>query len=157
MDAFMFLLAIIALSSFLLATQMNDDVTEYESYLEMVERAHVVLFSTTLQVPSNVDQEGIRPSVELISLVQGSGSKGEMEIPEWAKGPVLNIISGLLGTGWGYVWQVTVRNHTSSLAHYGAPSEEDQIYVSQIALDTENEQTMAFTLRAWRTVPTWAY
>jgi hypothetical protein len=150
MDAFMFLLAAVALSSFLLGNQEGSEGMENEQSQELVDRTHVVLASMTLRLPVGEIQQGDPPSVELISLIQPLGKSDQMVLPVWAIPEAQRVISELLGSGWGFEWKVEVGDTASSLVIKGNPLEASEVFASSIEGEGDAEEELRFILSAWR-------
>jgi hypothetical protein len=150
MDAFMFLLAAIALSSFLLGNQESSEGIDNDRSQELVDRTHAVLASMTLKIPTGEVQQSDSPSVELVSLIQPLGRSNQMVLPVWAISDAQQVISELLGLGWGFEWKVEVGDTVSSLVIKGDPLDANEVFASSIEGKGDSEEELRFILRAWR-------
>jgi hypothetical protein len=150
MDAFMFLLAAIALSSFLLGNQGGSEGRDNDQSQELVDRAHAVLASMTLKIPTGEIQQSDPPSVELVSLIQPLGRSNQMVLPIWAIPEAQQVISELLGLGWGFEWKVEVGDTVSSLIIKGDPLDANEVFASSIEGESDSEEELRFILSAWR-------
>jgi len=150
MDAFMFLLAAIALSSFLLGNQEGSEGRDNDQSQELVDRTHTVLASMTMKIPAGEVQQSAPPSVELISLIQPLGRSNQMVLPVWAIPEAQQVLSELLGPGWGFEWKVEVGDTISSLVIKGNPLDANEVFASSIEGESDSEEELSFILSAWR-------
>jgi hypothetical protein len=150
MDAFMFLLAMIALGSFLLSSQEDLGGMEDDESQALVDRAHSVLISMTLRVPVDDGQGGDAPCVELTSLIQAVETSENLALPDWALPQVEGVISGLLGSSWGFEWGVDCGGVGSTLAAHRDPSDAGEVFASRIEGSSRDNATLRFILKAWR-------
>ena len=155
MDAFMFLLAVIALSSFLLSVQEGREGNEEDSSQELVDRAHSVLVSLTLALPED-ELQNDSPVVEITSLIQPD-INGDLGLPDWAVPLVERIISELIGPSWGFEWSAVRDAKASTLVTSGSPSSDNDIFASSIQGSNEADLAWRLVLRVWAREPNWAY
>jgi hypothetical protein len=148
MDAFMFLMAMVALSAFLYNEQGQQVATDEEAQ-GRVERSLAVLVSITLEVPSSDGSQGDNPSIELLSLIQPNGAGNESYLPQWAVPQVRSIITGLLGSGWSYEWSVNCDEYQTILISEGYCPDSAEIFASMIEWSSYGVIWM-LTLKAWR-------
>jgi hypothetical protein len=146
MDAFMFLLAMMALSSFLLVAH-GDPVEINDKSQELVDRAHAVLMSITVRVPLEEIGQASSPSIELTSIIKSVGSIGEMALPAWAVPEVRQTIAELLGPGWGFEWKIENFGVESTLIFQGDLFNAEEIYASSI--EGGGEGSVRYILKAW--------
>jgi hypothetical protein len=150
MDAFMFLLAAIALSSFLLGNQEGSEGIENDQSQELVDRTHTVLASMTLKIPAGENQQSDPLSIELVSLIQPLGGSNQMVLPVWAIPEAQQVISELLGPGWGFDWKIEVGDTVSCLVIKGDPLDANEVFASSIEGESDSEEELRFILSAWR-------
>jgi len=148
MDAFMFLMAMMALSAFLFCEQGQAVDTDEESQAR-VERSLAVLVSVTLEVPSSDGLQSDNPSIELLSLIQPTEAGNGFCLPQWAVPQVRGIIIGLLGSGWSYEWSVDHLGSKSLLISDGCCSDVAEVFASRIECSNSGDIWM-LTLKAWR-------
>ncbi len=148
MDAFMFLMAMVALCAFLFCEQGQEVATDEEAQAR-VERSLAVLVSITLEVPSSDGVQNDNPSIELISLIQPTDVEKEFCLPQWAVPQVRGIIVGLLGSGWSYEWSVSCDGSESVLISDGCCSVVAEVFASNIECSSYGDEWM-LTLKTWR-------
>jgi hypothetical protein len=144
MDAFMFLMAMIALSSFLILAEGGEDSSMVHDMRPLVERAHSVLVSTTLRIPVDNDR-GLAPTVDVLSLIQRDG--GAVRFPDWAIPQVQDILSGLLGGGWSFEWSYLCDDASFVLVSSGPVPRSEQVFASTV--DVPGATGYGLMLRAW--------
>ena len=150
MDAFMFLLAMIALGSFLLSGQEDMGGIEEGESQALVDRVHSILISMTLRVPADDGQGWDAPCVELTSLIQAEETSENLALPDWALPRVEGVISGLLGSSWGFEWGVDCGGVESTLVAHRDPSDSGEVFASRIEGSSRDNATLRFILKAWR-------
>jgi hypothetical protein len=148
MDAFMFLMAMVALCAFLFCEQGQEVATD-EGAQARVERSLAVLASITLEVPSSDGPQNDNPSIELISLIQPTDVENGFFLPQWAVPQVRDIIIGMLGSGWGYEWSVSCDGSESVLISDGCCSVAAEVFASNIQCSSYGDIWM-LTLKTWR-------
>jgi hypothetical protein len=148
MDAFMFLMAMVALGAFLFCEQ-DQAVGSDEEAQARVERSLAVLVSVTLEVPSSDGLRSDNPSIELLSLIQPTDVGNGYYLPQWAVPEVRGIITGLLGSGWSYEWSIDCDGSESILISDGCCPVVAEVFASRIECSTSSD-VWILTLRAWR-------
>lgn len=147
MDAFMFLMAMVALAAFLSCDQAQTVVMDDEAQAR-VERSLAALVSITLEVPSSDGPEGENPSIELLSLIQPMGVGNGFSLPEWAVPQVRGIITGLLGSGWSYELSVYCIGSESILISDGCCTDVSEVFASRLECSSHGDVWMLI-LKAW--------
>ena len=153
MDAFMFLMAMMALGAFLICEQGQKAATGDEAQTR-VERSLAVLASVTLEVPSSDGFGSQNPSIELLSLIQPTVGNG-FSMPDWAIPQVREIITGLLGSDWSYELSVDYGGSKSILISNGCCPDVAEVFASRMECASAGDVWM-LTLKAWRAEVTWA-
>ena len=148
MDAFMFLMAMIALGACLFCEQGQAVDTDEESQAR-VERSLAVLVSITLEVPSSDGFQSDNPSIELLSLIQPMDAGNGFYLQQWAVPQVRGMITGLLRPGWSYEWSVDCDGSKSVLISDGCCSDMAEVFASRIECSSSSDIWM-LTLKAWR-------
>ena len=148
MDAFMFLMAMMALGAFLICEQGQKAATGDEAQTR-VERSLAVLASVTLEVPSSDGFQSENPSIELLSLIQPTEVGNGFSMPQWAIPQVRGIITGLLGSGWSYELSVDCGGSESILISDGCFPDVAEVFASRMECSSSGDLWM-LTLKAWR-------
>lgn len=139
-DALMFLTAVsvVAVSTILLCASPEERVdVKLQDY---VDRSHLVLCRTTLQVPleeGDRDQNGMdAPSLSIGSLmVDLLSGDGNDDLPPWLRAEVQSILDGLLRPRYNYTWSVSVGSSEITISAWNVTRlADEQTYVSHLEL-----------------------
>ena len=150
-DAFMFLMAVTALCAFLSLAETSEVGEEGPKWEGQVERAHVVLVSSSMQLR----KEGSEPGqdeiwVRITSLAIASQGEAGPRLPAWARAEVETMLHQLLGPGWGFSW--SLRDEGAGLLLAGemdVPGDAD-LFVSNIGVSATGIDGGSYILCAWR-------
>ena len=158
MDAFIFLLAMMALGSFLVANA--NDGGEGQNTAErhaLIERTHAVLASLTLRLPNSSSNDGQVPCVEITSLVRTEEGSDRLILPDWAIPEARRIIVGLLGPGWGFDWAAMDGGSRSVLVGSNHTGAQVEVFASRIEILGAGGVEYSLIFTAWPSAATSAY
>ncbi|MDD1755696.1 MAG: hypothetical protein LUQ39_02520 [Methanomassiliicoccales archaeon] len=150
MDAFLFLLAMIALGTFLVGNSNDGWEMSDDDWQVLVDRTHAVIASITLRLPDDEGYEEGAPCVEITSLIQLQAGGEYVGLPEWAMTQARAMIAGLLGSGWGFEWIVICGETRQVLVSSNASTIGAEVFASTIGGSGENDGRYDLILRAWR-------
>jgi hypothetical protein len=150
MDAFMFLLAMIALGAFLVGSSDEGGEMPEDDWQVLVDRTHAVIASITLKLPDDEGYDETAPCVEITSLIQLQAGREYLGLPGWAVTQARTVIAGLLGSGWGFEWVIICGEMRHVLVSSNASTIATEVFASSIGGSGENGGEYDLMLRAWR-------
>jgi hypothetical protein len=150
MDAFMFLLAMMALGAFLVGNSDDRGEMLEDDWQVLVDRTHAVIASITLKLPDDEGDDEAAPCVEITSLIQLQAGGDYLGLPGWAMTQARAVIAGLLGSGWGFEWVMIYGGMRHVLVSSNSSTIAAEVFASSIGGSGGDFGAYDLILRAWR-------